>query len=206
MEQTLGNIAPGAQLLLHSCCGPCSSAVLERLTQHFTVTLLYYNPNIWPAQEYTRRMQEQKKLLQKLPAQYPVYFEEIVYNHQEFLDVCTGLQAEPEGGKRCEACFVLRLKKAAEFAAQNGIGWLTTTLTVSPHKNAHLLNQVGAKAVAEYGIQFLPSDFKKKNGYKRSLELSALYGLYRQQYCGCEFSQRQSLQQGKGQAEEPGKP
>lgn len=188
MENALRKIPEGTKLVLHSCCGPCSSSVLEQLAAHFEVTLLYYNPNIWPKEEYIRRRDEQQEVLKKLPIKHPVHFVELPYKEEEFLAVAAGLEAEPEGGSRCAACFALRLGQAAAFARRQGINWLTTTLTVSPHKNAALLNKIGEKAAEENGVHFLPSDFKKKNGYKRSLELSEEYGLYRQEYCGCEFS------------------
>lgn len=191
MEQLLQSIEPGEKLVLHSCCGPCSSAVLERITAKFNVTMLYYNSNIWPPEEYNRRLQEQSNLLGQLPTQYPVLFEALPYNHADFLQASQGLEQEPEGGERCAACFALRLARTAEWAAGHGFGWFTTPLTVSPHKNAHVLNKLGEEAARRHGIRFLASDFKKKNGYKRSLELSAEYRLYRQDYCGCEFSQRE---------------
>ncbi|MDL2323990.1 epoxyqueuosine reductase QueH [Ruminococcaceae bacterium OttesenSCG-928-A16] len=188
MEETMAQVPKGTGLLLHSCCGPCSTAVLEQLANHFKVTLLYYNPNIWPAREYQRRRDEQLEVLQNLPVQYPVTFEELPYNPDEFLQVAKGLQRAPEGGARCAECFKLRLGQGALFAKQRGLPWFTTTLTVSPHKNAPLLNQIGQAAAQKAGVNFLPADFKKKDGYKRSLELSAEYGLYRQEYCGCEYS------------------
>lgn len=191
-DELIARIPEGTGLLLHSCCGPCSSAVLEELASHFDVTLLYYNPNIWPNEEYVRRRDEQMALLQKLPVRYPVKFEEAAYEPKEFLQAAQGLEGEPEGGARCEACFALRLRRAAETAAARRIPWYTTTLTVSPHKNAPLLNRLGEEIGAEVGVKFLPSDFKKRDGYKRSLALSREYGLYRQNWCGCAFSYRQT--------------
>lgn len=189
-DEMLAQLPAGTPLLLHSCCGPCSSAVLEELAAHFAVTLLYYNPNIWPKEEYARRRDEQVELLKKLPVRHPIEFEEVAYEPQEFLAAARGLEGEPEGGARCEACFALRLRRAAKEAAARSIEWFTTTLTVSPHKNAPMLNRLGEEIGAETGVRFLPSDFKKRDGYKRSLELSAEYGLYRQSWCGCEFSYR----------------
>lgn len=195
MEEALAQIPKGERLLLHSCCGPCSSAVLEQLSKHFAITLVYYNPNIWPPAEYERRKEEQRGLLKKLPQAYPIVFEEVPYRPEAFYAAVAGLEQEPEGGRRCAACFELRLQQAAQQAVQRGMEWFTTTLTISPHKNAALLNSLGQQVAQRYGLHFLPSDFKKKNGYKRSLELSAEYGMYRQDYCGCEFSHRQRFGQ-----------
>ncbi len=188
MEQMLAGLPEGQPLLLHSCCAPCSSAVLEVLASRLSVTLFYYNPNIWPQAEYLRRRDEQQRLLRQLPVKYPVQFVEGAYDPERFLAAVAGLEEAPEGGDRCAVCFSLRLAAAAQAALDRDIGLFTTTLTVSPHKNAALLNEVGSQAAQEAGIQFLPSDFKKQDGYKRSLQLSAQYGLYRQQYCGCRFS------------------
>ena len=190
MEQELGKIPKGEKLLLHSCCAPCSSAVLEQLSHHFAVTLYFYNPNIWPSQEYERRKAEQEALVKEIKTEYPVVFREAEYKPEDFYAVAKPLAEEPEGGGRCAVCFNLRLRQAAKTAKELGFAWYTTTLSVSPHKNAPLLNQIGTKAGEEFGVKFLPSDFKKKEGYKRSLELSAEYDLYRQDYCGCEYSYR----------------
>ena len=195
MEQLMASAPEGEHLLLHSCCGPCSSAVLEQLSSHFKVLLLYYNPNIWPRQEYDRRRDEQIQVLKMLPVRFAVRFEELPYCPEEFLRAVRGLEDAPEGGVRCEACFSLRLARAAQEAAVRGISWFTTTLTVSPHKNADVLNRLGRETEQKYGVRFLASDFKKKEGYKRSLELSAEYGLYRQDYCGCEFGRKQRFEE-----------
>nr|AHF25174.1 DNA integration/recombination/inversion protein [uncultured bacterium Contig87] len=173
-------------LLLHSCCGPCSSAVLERLTEHFRVTLLYYNPNIEPEEEYLRRKAEQERLLGLLTEDIPML--ECPYGHEAFAAFAPAMAEEPEGGKRCLACFRLRLRYTAERAKENGFEYFTTTLSVSPHKNAEALNRIGEEAGAQAGVKYLFADFKKKNGYLRSLELSREYGLYRQDYCGCLYS------------------
>lgn len=191
MRKTMAALPDGAKLLLHSCCGPCSSSVLQTLAQKFSITLLYYNPNIWPETEYIRRLGEQQALLQQLPLARPVTFVQASYNTQMFYAAAKGLEAQPEGGARCAACFTLRLTQAAQEAQKRGIGWFTTTLSVSPHKNAALLNQLGQQAAARHGLHYLPSDFKKEDGYRRSLALSRQYGLYRQDYCGCAFSYRQ---------------
>ena len=190
MLQILAQATPGEALLLHACCGPCSSAVLERLGRVFAVTLLYANPNIWPPEEYARRRDEQLSLLARLPLVYPVRFVEEEYDHEAFLAAVQGLEAESEGGARCEQCFRLRLASAARHAQELGIRRFTTTLSVSPHKNAALLSALGEETAAAQGLVYLPSDFKKENGYLRSQQLSEEYGLYRQDYCGCEFSAR----------------
>lgn len=188
MEKLWKEIPEGTTLVLHSCCGPCSSSVLEQLAGHFSVTLLYYNPNIWPPKEYKRRKEEQEDVVQKLQVKYPITFVELPYIEEEFYSAVKGLEKEKEGGARCEKCFELRLAQGAKFAKQNKIEWYTTTLTVSPHKNSQLLNQIGESEAQKAGVRFLSSDFKKKNGYKRSLEISQELNLYRQEYCGCVYS------------------
>ena len=187
--QSLGGSRP--RLLLHACCGPCSSAVLEQLCQYFDITILYYNPNIWPAAEYRRREEELERFV---AAAHPlgVTVVEDRYDPEEFYAAARGLEAEPERGARCTACYRLRMGRAAAYAAANGFDWFTTTLSISPHKDAERINQIGQELAAEYGVPHLPSDFKKKNGYLRSLQLSAEYGLYRQDYCGCVYSHAQS--------------
>lgn len=198
MEQQLKKIPKGERLLLHSCCAPCSTAVLEQLAQHFAVTLYFYNPNIWPSEEYERRKAEQQQLLPQIETKYPVVFLEASYHPEDFYKVAAPFAQEAEGGKRCVACFSLRLQQAAKTAANLGFGWFTTTLTISPHKNAALLNQIGSIAGEMHGVQFLHADFKKKEGFKRSLQLSDEFGLYRQDYCGCEYSyqaRHQSVEQ-----------
>ena len=187
--QSLGGSRP--RLLLHACCGPCSSAVLEQLCQYFDITILYYNPNIWPAAEYRRREEELERFV---AAAHPlgVTVVEDRYDPEEFYAAARGLEAEPERGARCTACYRLRMRRAAAYAAANGFDWFATTLSISPHKDAERINQIGQELAAEYGVPHLPSDFKKKNGYLRSLQLSAEYGLYRQDYCGCVYSHAQS--------------
>ena len=177
-------------LLLHSCCGPCSSAVLERLTEHFQVTLLYYNPNIEPEEEYLHRLSEQKRLLTLLPGEIPML--PCDYDHEAFDAFAPALADAPEGGERCLACFAMRLNYTAEQAKAHGFEYFTTTLSVSPHKNADNVNRIGAEAGAKAGVKYLFADFKKKNGYLRSLELSRAYNLYRQDYCGCRYSMNNS--------------
>lgn len=181
-----GGVAP--RLLLHSCCAPCSSYVLEYLSAFFRITVFYYNPNIYPAEEYGKRVEEQKNLIEKLPSVYPIKFVEGVYDKERFYEMAKGLEQVPEGGERCFRCYELRLRETARLAAERGFDYFTTTLTISPLKNAAKLNEIGGLLGEEYQTVWLPSDFKKKNGYKRSIELSKEYNLYRQDYCGCVFS------------------
>lgn len=182
-------------LLLHSCCAPCSSYVLEYLTNYFRITVFYYNPNIYPEEEYHKRVKEQQRFIRSLPVRYPVEFVEGEFDDQRFYQAVKGLEKEPEGGKRCFQCYRLRLEASAKLAAQRGADYFTTTLTISPLKNAQKLNEIGEELAGEYGVRWLPSDFKKKNGYKRSTELSREYGLYRQNYCGCVFSRQRPPEQ-----------
>jgi len=175
-------------LFLHSCCAPCSSYVLEYLSAFFRITVFYYNPNIYPAEEYGKRVEEQKNLIEKLPSVYPIKFVEGVYDKERFYEMAKGLEQVPEGGERCFRCYELRLRETARLAAERGFDYFTTTLTIRPLKNAAKLNEIGGLLGEEYQTVWLPSDFKKKNGYKRSIELSKEYNLYRQDYCGCVFS------------------
>lgn len=179
------------RLLLHACCAPCSSAVLEYLSQYFAITLLYYNPNIAPLEEYQKREAELRRLVSQMKFTHPVALLPCQYDGQAFVQAARGLEGEPEGGKRCEACFRLRLHYAAQEAARLHFDYYTTTLSISPMKNAPLLNQLGEEIGREFGVAHLPSDFKKKDGYKRSVQLSKEYDLYRQDYCGCAFSKAQ---------------
>lgn len=179
------------RLLLHACCAPCSSAVLEYLSQYFAITLLYYNPNIAPLEEYQKREAELRRLVSQMKFTHPVELLPCQYDGQAFVQAARGLEGEPEGGKRCEACFQLRLRYAAQEAARLRFDYYTTTLSISPMKNAPLLNQLGEEIGREFGVAHLPSDFKKKDGYKRSVQLSKEYDLYRQDYCGCAFSKAQ---------------
>ncbi len=171
-------------LLLHSCCGPCSSYVLEYLTQHFDVTLLYYNPNIQPEAEYEKRLFYQREVLKRLPARLM----ECTYDGAAFEAVSAGYEDAPEGGERCTRCFLLRLEETARRAAAGGFDYYCTTLTVSPHKDAERINRIGDELGRRWGVRWLPSDFKKRDGYLRSIRLAQEYGLYRQDWCGCEFS------------------
>ena len=193
LERVISAIPEGKipTLLLHSCCAPCSSYVLEYLFDYFAVTVLYYNPNIYPEEEFRHRADEQKRLIESLPSKHPISFIEGLFDSREFYDAVRGLEHIPEGGERCHACFRLRLEETARIAAKNGFDYFTTTLTISPLKNAAALNKIGEETASHFGIAWLPSDFKKKNGYKRSVELSEEYGLYRQDYCGCVFSKKE---------------
>lgn len=175
-------------LFLHSCCAPCSSYVLEYLSAFFRITVFYYNPNIYPAEEYEKRVEEQKNLIERLPSVYPIEFVEGAYDKERFYEMARGLEQVSEGGERCFRCYELRLRETARLAAERGFDYFTTTLTISPLKNAAKLNEIGGLLGEEYQPVWLPSDFKKKNGYKRSIELSKEYDLYRQDYCGCVFS------------------
>lgn len=176
------------KLLLHSCCAPCSSYVLEYLSQYFEITVFYYNPNIYPESEYTKRIWEQQKLIDELPAKHPISFMAGSYDKERFYEMASGLEHVKEGGARCMKCYELRLREAAKIAKNAGFDYFTTTLSISPLKKAERLNEIGQRLGEEYEVEYLLSDFKKKNGYKRSIELSKIYGLYRQDYCGCEFS------------------
>lgn len=176
------------KLLLHSCCAPCSSYVIEYLSSYFNITVFYYNPNIYPDEEYEKRVEEQMRFIREFPTKYPVEFLRGDFEKQRFYDAVKGYEQEREGGERCFRCYELRLSESANVAKSIGADYFTTTLSISPLKNAAKLNEIGAELSKEYGIKYLFSDFKKKNGYKRSTELSKVYDLYRQDYCGCEFS------------------
>lgn len=178
-------------LLLHSCCAPCSSYCLEYLSNYFRITVFYYNPNIYPEEEYFKRVEEQQRFIERLPVRYPIAFMEGSYDTARFYEMAKGLEDVKEGGERCFRCYELRLRESAVLAKKLGMDYFTTTLSISPLKDARKLNEIGDRLSEEYGIQYLNSDFKKKNGYKRSVELSEEYGMYRQYYCGCVFSKRQ---------------
>lgn len=208
-------------LLLHSCCAPCSSYVLEYLSRYFEITVLYYNPNIYPPEEYWKRVEEQKNFICRFTENVrkkqdnadqhfgekdlnigqeavdlfrPIRFVEGSFEQDRFYELVKGLEDVPEGGARCFLCYEMRLRKAAEYAKQLKMDYFTTTLSISPLKNAEKLNEIGENLAEEYGISYLCSDFKKKDGYKRSVELSKEYGMYRQDYCGCVFSKREREQ------------
>lgn len=175
-------------LLLHSCCAPCSSYCLEYLSQYFKITVFFYNPNLYPQEEYEKRAAEQKRFIRELQTVHKVDFAEGRFEPEKFASVVKGLEQEPEGKARCFACYGLRLGEAAKTALEGGFDYFTTTLSISPLKNAQKLNEIGKELSEKYGIAYLYSDFKKKGGYQRSIELSKQYHLYRQDYCGCVFS------------------
>ena len=177
-------------LLLHSCCAPCSSYVLEYLSQYFKITIFYYNPNISPKEEYKKRVEEQKRLISQLPTKNPVSFIEGEYIPQDFYNMAKGMEDLKEGGERCFKCYRLRLEKTAKLAKEQGFDYFTTTLSISPYKNAPKLNEIADELSEIYSVKNLPADFKKKEGYKRSIQLSSEYNLYRQNYCGCVYSKR----------------
>lgn len=198
LEQLLENISKQGQvptLLLHSCCAPCSSYVLEYLSEYFFITVFYYNPNIYPDEEYYKRVEEQKNFIERFPAKHKISFVEGKYDKDRFYARSKGLEQMAEGGERCFSCYELRLGEAAEYAKRLGMDYFTTTLSISPMKNAEKLNEIGGKLAQEYDVQYLFSDFKKKNGYKRSVEISGEYGMYRQDYCGCVFSMQERERQ-----------
>ncbi len=179
-------------LLLHVCCAPCSSYVLEYLNEYFEITLYYYNPNISPESEYLFRLSELKRLTKEMPLSNAVKILYEPYGESEFLNISKGLENLAEGGARCKKCYRLRLDQTAKLSKEKGFDFFTTTLSISPYKNANWLNEIGKELSEKYGIEYLFSDFKKKNGYKRSIELSAVYNLYRQDYCGCVYSKEQA--------------
>lgn len=187
--------APPKTLLLHSCCAPCSSYVLEYLSQYFEITVFYYNPNIYPESEYEKRVLEQQNLIAQLSTKYSIHFQEGEYIPQDFYQMAKGLEEVKEGGERCFRCYEMRLKEACMTAKELKLDYFATTLSISPLKNADKLNEIGRKLEKEYEVAYLASDFKKKNGYQRSVELSTQYGLYRQDYCGCLFSKKERERQ-----------
>ena len=179
-------------LLLHSCCGPCSTAVIEKLLDDYTISVFYFNPCIYPQEEYIHRRDEQKRFLEELSAKvgYTIDFIDGDYQPETYYDLVKGLEGEPEGGARCKVCFKQRLGAAANLAKEKGYEYFDTTLTVSPHKNYNIISEIGKALEEEIGIKYLAGNYKKQDGYKRSIELSREYNLYRQNYCGCEFSKR----------------
>lgn len=191
LEKKLADIRKSGsvpRLLLHSCCAPCSSYVIEYLSDYFDITVFYYNPNISMSEEYKKRVEEQKRFISEFPAVHKVDFIEGDYEPDVFFNTVRGYEQCPEGGERCFLCYELRLRKTAQLAKEKGFDYFTTTLTISPLKNSVRLNETGQHLSEEYGVDYLLSDFKKKEGYKRSIELSREYNLYRQNYCGCVYS------------------
>lgn len=192
------------KLLLHSCCAPCSSYCIAVLSEYFHVTVFYYNPNIYPPEEYHMRAGEQERFIREFPVKNPVSFVEGRYDTERFYEMARGMEKEPEGGKRCFACYELRLREAAEYAKKQSFDFFTTTLSISPLKNAAKLNEIGGRLAEEYKVPYLFSDFKKKDGYKKSTEISCEYQMYRQYYCGCIYSkvERDAQIQAKEASEE----
>ncbi len=189
---SLGGKTP--RLLLHCCCAPCSSYCLEYLSPHFEITLFYYDPNISPENEFKKRAAELLRLSEVFPAKNKIDVVIPEYAPAEFFDAVKGLETVPEGGERCFKCYELRLRRAAKYAKEHGYDYFCSTLSISPWKNAEKLNEIGGELETEYSVAHLPNDFKKKNGFKRSVELSEQYGLYRQDYCGCVFSKKEAEQ------------
>ena len=190
------------RLLLHSCCAPCSSYVLEYLSRYFEITVFYYNPNIYPPEEYEHRVKEQQRFIAECTFDHPVQFVAGAYEPELFYDAVRTLEDCPEGGERCFVCYRLRLAEAAKLADELGCDYFTTTLSISPHKNAAKLNEIGEELAGITKARHLPSDFKKRGGYKRSVERSAEHGMYRQDYCGCVFSKRERERQQQEKAQE----
>ena len=191
MEEQIKGIKEGTKLLLHACCAPCSSSVLERLADYFEISIFYYNPNITEKNEYQKRIEEIKKLISLIHPKYKVTLIEGNYEPEKFFNCVKGLENEPERGTRCFKCYELRLKETAKIAEQLNFEYFCTTLTLSPHKNSKWINEIGEHLNSEYNTNYLYSDLKKKEGYKRSIELSKQYNLYRQDYCGCIYSRRE---------------
>lgn len=187
---SLGDRVP--RLLLHSCCAPCSSYTLEYLSKYFEITVYYYNPNISPQSEFDKRFAEQKRLIASLSAKHKIELIEGDYSYDDFLQIAKGYENVREGGERCFRCYRLRLEKTAELAKEQGFDYFCTTLSISPLKNSQKINEIGFDTAKKYGVEWLPSDFKKKEGYKRSIELSKEYSLYRQNFCGCVFSKKET--------------
>ena len=195
LEKTINEITTTnkiPKLLLHSCCAPCSSHVIETLNPYFDITILYYNPNIEPYTEYLKRKEEEIRFIQEFPHQNKLNIIDCDYDNDIFHETIKGLENIPEGGARCFKCYFLRLSKTAQIASKNNFDYFGTTLTVSPYKNSGKLNEFGLYLSEKYNIKYLLSDFKKKNGYKRSIELSKIYNLYRQNYCGCIYSEAEA--------------
>jgi len=190
LDELIKNQEGKKRLLLHCCCAPCSSYVLEYLHEFFDITIYFYNPNITEEPEYQKRKEELKRYLAEVSFGDKIHMMDADYEPDKFIEMAKGHEKDPERGPRCEKCFVLRLTKTAEKAREGNYDYFCTTLSISPHKNANLLMKIGEELAKEYGVAYLPSDFKKKNGYKRSIELSTEYHLYRQDYCGCVFSKR----------------
>ncbi len=190
LDEILSMITTKKKLLLHSCCAPCSSYVLEYLSKYFDITIFYYNPNITLKEEFDKRLNEQKRFINEFKGQNKIDIIEGKYEKEKYEQIVKGLENEKEGGARCFKCYELRLEETAKLAKELGYDYFTTTLSISPYKNALKINEIGEYLENKYGVKYLYADFKKKNGYKRSIELSKIYKLYRQNYCGCIYSKR----------------
>ena len=193
LEDTLKKIKPGTKLLLHACCAPCSSYCIEYLSNYFEITIYYYNPNIDTDEEYDKRVNELKRFVSEFKTKYPVHLVVLPHLQEEYNREVIGLEDEPERGARCLKCYELRLRKSFIYAKENNFDYITTTLTLSPLKSSKAINEIGKKLEDEYNFKYLYSDFKKKEGYKRSIVLSREYNLYRQDYCGCKYSKNKKI-------------
>ena len=190
LDETIRKLTNVPKLLLHACCAPCSSYCIEYLSEYFEITIFYYNPNIDKVEEYNYRLSELKRFISEFKTKYPVHLIDIGYHKEEFINIAKGLEDEPEKGARCLKCYRLRLEKSFQYAKEKKFDYITTTLTLSPHKNSQVINEIGRELENQYHVAYLYSDFKKRDGYKRSVELSHTYNLYRQDYCGCEYSKK----------------
>ena len=193
LEEELKHIKPGSRLLLHACCAPCSSYCIEYLSNYFPITVFYYNPNIDTEEEYNKRVNELKRFVSEFKTKYPVDVIDLGHLQEEYDKEVVGLENEPERGARCLKCYELRLRKSFIYAKEHNYDYITTTLTLSPLKNSKVINEIGKKLEDEYDFKYLYSDFKKKEGYKRSIVLSREYNLYRQDYCGCKYSKNKKI-------------
>ena len=190
LDETLKNLRCIPRLLLHACCAPCSSYCIEYLSNYFEITIFYYNPNIDTKEEFDYRYSELERFINEFKTKYPVHLVNVGYLKDEYDSVVVGLENEPEKGARCLKCYKLRLEKSFQYAKDNNFDYITTTLTLSPHKNSKVINEIGSELEKVYNVAYLYSDFKKRDGYKRSIVLSGEYNLYRQDYCGCKYSKR----------------
>lgn len=193
MQEKLNNFNVKQKLLLHSCCGPCSTSVIKQLIKYFDITVYFYNPNVEPKEEYEKRKNTQKELITKLNKKYNINFIEGDYENNLYHQTIKGLESDLEGGQRCSKCFYLRLEKSAKYAKEKTSDYFATTLSVSPYKNSKLINEIGTKLSNIYNVKYLLSDFKKREGYKNSILLSKEYKLYRQDYCGCIYSKNNTI-------------
>lgn len=184
-------------LLLHTCCAPCSTTVIQRLSEFFSITVFYFNPNIEPFSEYVKRKEEQVRFLREYPSKNPIHFLDCDWENELFFDVSNGYEHELEGGLRCHRCYEMRIARTAKVASENHFDYFTTSLTISPYKNSQIINEIGRKMEQMYGVAYLYSDFKKENGYLESILNSKQYKLYRQNYCGCHFSKEQQKEKSK---------